>query len=183
MLFYCIVECLLIRLNHQVCWWVLRAHGLFDQQIVWSIVIATYRVRWNQSDQLITVWWPREMLMIIRNFQQPYFYSKLLGAAQSVRDGRGNRRCNYACDYKHSRGKWEGMKSVSDSAHWAQATTLTFNWGRGLLGWGHTIMQMGIVLDYWCRCSKSQHRRADSRMELVPQGRVTVGLRLVACGH
>lgn len=44
-------------------------------------------------------------------------------------------------------------------------------------------MQMGIVLDYWCRCSKSQHRRADSRMKLVPQGRVTVGLRLVACGH
>ena len=38
-------------------------------------------------------------------------------------------------------------------------------------------MQMGIVLDYRCRCSKSQHRRVDSRMELVPQGRATVDLR------
>lgn len=60
--------------------------------------------------------------MIIRNFQQPYFYSKLLGAAQSVRDGRGNRRCNYAGDYKHLRWERVGMKCVSDSAHWIHAT-------------------------------------------------------------
>ena len=44
-------------------------------------------------------------------------------------------------------------------------------------------MQMGIVLDYWCRCSKSQHHKADSRMELVPQGAGDSGLKVVACGH
>lgn len=62
-----------------------------------------------------------------KNDRQPYFYSKLLGAASCVKKWRGNHKCNYAGDYKHSRVEWEGMKSVSDSAHWAHATTLTFN--------------------------------------------------------
>ena len=57
-----------------------------------------------------------------KNDRQPYFYSKLLGAAQSVRDGRGNRSCNYAGDYKHLRWERVGMKCVSDSAHWIHAT-------------------------------------------------------------
>lgn len=57
-----------------------------------------------------------------KNDRQPYFYSKLLGAAQSVRDGRGNRRCNYTGDYKHLRWERVGMKCVFDSAHWIYAT-------------------------------------------------------------
>ena len=36
--------------------------------------------------------------------------------------GGGNRSCNYAGDYKHLRWEREGMKCVSDSAHWIHAT-------------------------------------------------------------
>ena len=58
-----------------------------------------------------------------KEFSVAMLYSKLLGAASCVKMWRGNH-----CDgYKHSRVEWEGMKFVFDSAHWTQATTLTFN--------------------------------------------------------
>lgn len=44
-------------------------------------------------------------------------------------------------------------------------------------------MQMGIVLDYWCRCSKSQHRRADSMEKSKPYERTAVDLRWWQVGH
>lgn len=67
--FYCVVECLLIRLNHRVHWWGWECTVCLIIKSYDFIIIATYSVRWNQSDQLRTVWWPREMLIIIRNFQ------------------------------------------------------------------------------------------------------------------